>query len=78
MEEDYLVSDIKCISGKSAELVPPDLKSTPLFYNFPWLGSSSASGIGRINAKSQSGYSVNLIDTGFQIAQWPIANLIKN
>ena len=77
MEEDYLVSDIKCISGKSAELTPPPLISTPLFYNFSYI-SALLGGIPKFGSKSGSSYSVHLIDTGFQIAQWPTANLIKN
>jgi hypothetical protein len=77
MEEDYLVSDIKCISGKSKELIPPPLKATPLFYNFSYKASSPTE-IGKFGSLSTSSYSINLIDTGFQIAQWPIANLIKN
>jgi len=77
MEEDYLVSDIKCIPGKSVELIPPPLKPTPLFYNFQYK-ASSATGIGKFGSKSGSSYGVGLIDTGFQIAKWKTANLIKN
>ena len=78
MEENYLVSDVKCISGKSAELTPPPLISTPLFYNFPWLDASNVTGIGKRGSKSDSSYGIGLIDTGFQIAKWKTANLIKN
>ena len=77
MREGTHSSDIKCISGKSEELIPPPLKSTPLFYNFQFK-TASLTGIGRFNAYSYSSYSINLIDTGFQIAKWKTANLIKN
>ena len=68
----------QCIPGVSIKLTPPPLLPTALFYNYRANSPTSPTGLTSVSSFSTSSVGVALIETGFQIAQWPIANLIKN
>ena len=73
----YDISDLECIQVSNAELIPPSLLSTPLFYNYnnDKLGANDWYKVG---SYARSSVSVNLIDSGFQIVGLNTKTLISD
>ena len=79
LTRDYIntTSPKQCIPSTTIKLSPQPLLPTALFYNYKD-ESSALTGLTSVSSFSSSSVGVSLIETGFQIAQWPTANLIKN